>query len=170
MTVHYLCLGVSQGWWGEVSGTVPRVMHQSVWIPRGGPLAPQGILTSHPGVMTIVFRTRGSLTFKIKRSAPPGVGNRADSYTTGANEGGDFARRNFQMSESPGSTCRGRGTLVIHIDGCITLSSGQSQAAPIVTYWRYCSWQDYVAISWTTLYCNWGQIQLICCFLDPSVH
>ncbi len=40
------------------------------------------------------------LRFKIKWFPPPGVGNRVDSDTKGANEGGDFDRGNFQMSES----------------------------------------------------------------------
>ncbi len=46
--------------------------------------------------------TEAVLTFKIKRFPLPGVGNRGDSDTKGANEGGDSVRRNFQMSESPG--------------------------------------------------------------------
>ncbi len=40
----------------------------------------------------------GVLTFKIKRFSLPGVGNRGESDTKGANEGGDFDRRNVQMS------------------------------------------------------------------------
>ncbi len=35
--------------------------------------------------------------------------NRGDSDTKGANEGGDFNRRHFQMSESPGSAHMGGG-------------------------------------------------------------
>ncbi len=49
------------------------------------------------------------LTFKIKRFLAPGVGNRRDSDTKWANGGGNFDRRNGQMSESPGSACVGGG-------------------------------------------------------------
>ncbi len=41
------------------------------------------------------------MAFKIKRFPPHEVGNRRDSDAKGANEGGDFDRRNFQMSEFP---------------------------------------------------------------------
>ncbi len=64
----------------------------------------------------MVFRPRGSSVISNKRFPPPGVGNIRDSEK-GANDGGDFDRRNFQMSESPRSACV--GTLVIHIDWCI---------------------------------------------------
>ncbi len=51
--------------------------------------------------MTTVFKPGAVLPFKIKRFPPPGVGNRGDTDTNGANGGGDFDRRNGQMSESP---------------------------------------------------------------------
>ncbi len=72
---------------------------------------------SDPGVPSIrelasLYRSPESnpgavLTFKIKRFQTPRVGNRGDSDTKGANESGDFDKRNFQMSESPGSFCSG---------------------------------------------------------------
>ncbi len=52
----------------------------------------------------------------------PWVGNIGDSDTKCANEGGDFDRRNFQMSEAPGSAHG--GTLVIHIDWYIDKNKG----------------------------------------------
>ncbi len=84
-------------------------MHQSGWILME-PKAAQGILTAfwHPAlrVMTMVFRQWGSSEiFKLKQNFTSWVGSRRDSDRNGANEGEDFVRRNFQMSESPWSAC-----------------------------------------------------------------
>ncbi len=70
--------------------------------PAGNPGYSDSFLTSHPGGYdnSVQSDPGAVLTFKIKRLSLPVVGNRGDSDTKGANEGADFAKRNFQMSES----------------------------------------------------------------------
>ncbi len=82
-----------------------------MWIPRGAWVT-QGILTAfwHPtqeGLWQWCSDPGAVPTVKIKRFTPPGVGNRRDSDTKGANEGGDFDRRNCQISYTPGSASGG---------------------------------------------------------------
>ncbi len=87
--------------------SLSHLIHQSVWIPRavGNPGDTDSFLTSHPGGYDNDVQTQGQIWhFKIKRFALPLVGNRGDSDTKGTNEGGDFIKRNFQMSESPGGS------------------------------------------------------------------
>ncbi len=91
-------------------------MHQSVWIPRGQPRDSDSFLTSHQGGYDNGVQTQGLpvLPFKVMKLLLPGVINRGDFDTKGTNVGGDFGRRNVQMSESPGYVHGRGGTLVIH--------------------------------------------------------
>ncbi len=82
----------------------PGVVQATKWILTAFWHPTQGGLwqwCSDPGAV---------LTFNIKRFLPPRVGN---SDTKGANEGGEFDRSNFQMSESPGFAY-GRTLVISH--------------------------------------------------------
>ncbi len=62
-------------------------------------------------------QTQGQFGHLKLRFPPPGVGNRGDSDTKGANECGEFSEEIFKCQNPLGLPIR--GTLVIHIDWCI---------------------------------------------------
>ncbi len=100
---------------------VQFLMHQSVLthMTHIGNLWDSDIfLIFHPRGLWQWYSNPGAvLPFKIKRFSPPWIGTRGDSETNDVNEGWDFDRKHFQMSES--SVYAHEGTLVIHIDKCI---------------------------------------------------
>ncbi len=120
----YSCLAICMlvagaGGYVHLFTNIMQVRDQSVWIPRGG-----GVSAAH-GFWQLSDNSRkwflqwcsdlgAVLTFKINRFPPSWVGNRGDSDTKGANEGGDFHRRNVQMSESPGSAHGVPGDGLVH--------------------------------------------------------